>query len=489
MEEETNSNQRHLRIAIFGAGASGLLAAIKLREMGLEDLTIFEKAGDLGGTWRENRYPGLSCDVPSHAYRYSFAPNPEWSHMCSPGHEIQAYLKDIAERYELENIIKYNNEVIRANFADGKWHLESVEGSQGSFDAVITATGLLHHPVYPDIPGLDDFDGPMFHTARWDDAATLEGKRVGIIGAGSTSVQITSAIVDQVSKLSIFQRTAQWIFPLPNTPISEEQKQSYRDDPLLMQEEYDRISHENNTKFAAAVVGENPRAYQKLFALCQENLECVRDPELRAKLTPDYEMGCKRLVMSDTFYEAIQHTNAELVTDDIELIEAGGIRTKDGRLHELDVLVLATGFDTHKPLGSMTVTGPDNYTLEEAWSQGNQGYMTTSVPGFPNWFMIGGPNSPIGNFSWLLTAETQFAYIAQLIEKLHIDGVATIVPTAKAATDFNNAVQAKIPDTIWATGCSSWYLDKHGRVGSWPWTFDEFQSKLSKPKWGDFELV
>lgn len=483
------SNKRELRIAIFGAGASGLMAAIKLREMGLEDVTIFEKADDLGGTWRDNHYPGLVCDVPSHAYRYSFVPNPEWNHMCATGAEIQAYLRDVALKYDLEKLIKYNNEVVRADFVAGKWKLETVEGPQGSFDIVITATGLLHHIVYPDIPGLDSFDGAMFHTARWDDDATLEDKRVGIIGVGSTGIQIASAIVAQVGKLSVFQRTAQWVFPLPNVVISEEQKQRYRENPSLMQEEYDRISHDSNTKFAAAIVGENPQAYEMLLTLCKGNLDRVRDPQLRAKLTPDDKMGCKRLVMSDTFYDTIQRANAELVTEDIERIEASGIRTKDGRLHELDVLVLATGFDTHKSLRPMKITGPNDYTLEEAWSKGNKGYMTVTVPGFPNWFMIGGPNSPIGNFSWILTAETQFAYIAQLINKLHIEGATTIAPKSEAATAFNEAVQAKIPDTVWASGCASWYQDKHGNIGSWPWTFDVFQSDLSEPKWEDFEVV
>lgn len=482
-------NTGQLRIAILGAGASGLLAAIKLREMGISDVVIFEKADDLGGTWRDNHYPGLACDVPSHAYRYSFEPNAEWTHECSSGAEIQAYLRNVAAKYNLESLIRYNNEVLHAEFIDGKWEVTTVEGPQGSFDVVLTATGLLHHPVYPDIEGLNDFEGAMFHTARWDDDVELSGKRVGVLGTGSTGTQIVTAIVDEVAKVSMFQRTAQWVFPFANPPISEEQKQRYREEPALMQAEYDKISYDNNHKFAAALVGANPGAYRKLLHLCNENLATVRDPVLRAKLTPDYEMGCKRLVISGDFYEAIQQPNAELVTEGIERIEAKGIRTNDGRLHELDVLALATGFDTHNFLGRTKIAGPDGLSLEEAWSTGNEGYMTVAVPGFPNWFMLGGPHSPIGNFSWLLTAETQFAYIAQLIERLRRDDVKSITPTAEAARTFNEAVQSKIPDTIWASGCASWYIDKHGRVGSWPWTFDEFQSRLASPNWDDFRIA
>jgi cyclohexanone monooxygenase len=481
---------RQLRLAVIGAGASGLMALIRLREAGFQDVTIYEKAETLGGTWRDNRYPGVTCDVPSHGYRYSFEPNAEWSRVCAPGDEILDYLKNVARKYDLERSIRFGEEVSSARWCDGRWEIETTSGPQGAFDAVVTATGVLHHPNYPDIPGIDTFEGDAFHTARWKDGLSLKGKRVGVIGTGSTATQITGALAPEVAHYALFQRTAQWIAPLPQGPIPEEQKALFRERPDLLQAEYERISHENNSKFAAAIVGANPRAYEKLVQVCRDYLETsVRDPELRAKLTPTYAVGCKRLILSENFYEAIQHPNAELVTDRIERIEERGIRTADGRLHELDVIVFATGFDTHKLMRPMEARGQDGRTLDEVWAEGNQGYLAVTVPGFPNWFMIGGPNSPIGNFSWLLTAENQFGYALKLIQRLARGNVSEIAPKREASRRFNEQIREALPGTVWATGCSSWYIDRHGNIASWPWTFEKFEADMSEPQWDDFEMA
>lgn len=479
----------HLRIAIIGAGASGLMALIRLREAGFDDVTVLEKANDLGGTWRDNRYPGLTCDVPSLAYRYSFAPNPDWSHVCAPGPEILEYLRGVARRHDAERSIRYGHEVVRAEYAQRRWHVETTQGSQGAFDVVLTATGILHHPVYPDIVGRDDFRGASFHTARWDHDVSLKGRRVGIIGTGSTATQIVGAIVDEVAQLSLFQRTAQWIVPLPNDPIPEAQRAQYRADPSLLEAEYARLSHEQNSKFAAAIVGENPRAYASMVRVCEDHLKTIRDPVLRAKLTPTYKVGCKRLIMSGDFYEAIQKPNAGVVTDRIERFVPEGLQTADGRVHALDVIVMATGFDTHQFFRPMRVLGRDGIALDAAWAQKNEGYLGVTIPGFPNWFMIGGPNSPIGNFSWLLTAEHQFNYALKLIRLLREGKASEIAPKPSAARAFNDAIHAKMPDTIWASGCNSWYIDRNGNVGSWPWSYEKFQRDMSEPRLGDYEIV
>ena len=485
---------RNLRIAIIGSGASGLMALIKLREAGLTDTTIFEKAESLGGTWRDNRYPGLTCDVPSLAYRYSFAPNAEWTHVCAPGPEILDYLKTVAAEHDLERNIRYGAEVLSADYADGQWHIVTSQGDEGRFDAVLAAAGVLHHPAYPDIEGLDTFAGDCFHTARWPDNFSLEGKRVGVIGTGSTATQITGAIVGEVSKLSLFQRTPQWILPLANDPIPEEQRVAYRANPELLEQEFIRLNLEQTSKFAAAIVGENPYSYGVIDRYCRDHLNLVTDPDLKARLTPDYKVGCKRLIMSGNFYHAIQQPNAELVTDAITRIEAGGIRTADanareGRLHELDVLVLATGFDAHKIMSPMTVTGRGGKRLDATWADAQEAYLAVTIPDFPNWFMIGGPNSPVGNFSWLQTAELQFGYALQLIEKLRDGNIREIAPRAEALRAFNDAVKAKMPDTIWASGCKSWYIDKHGHVASWPWTFEKFKADMETPVLSDYEIA
>lgn len=485
-----STNPRNLRVAVIGAGAAGILTLIKLKEAGYQDVVAFEKASDLGGTWRDNRYPGLTCDVPSLAYRYSFAPNPAWSQVFAPGPEIWDYVRGVAESHGVTDLIRYDSEVVRAEFKDSRWLLDTVQGPQGAFDVVITAAGVLHHPVLPDIPGVGDFAGPEFHTARWDHSVALEGKRVGVIGTGSTATQITAAVVRDVAHYSLFQRTPQWIMPAPNPEYTEAQKAEFAAHPELLAAEYERLVMEQGQNFANAVVGLNPAVYARMESLCHQNLEnSVRDPELKRKLTPDYKVGCKRLIMSDGFYEAIQQPNAELVTDPITRIEAGGVRTADGRLHELDILVYATGFNTHRFFRPMTVTGRGGLRLDEAWRERNEGYMCVTTPGFPNWFMLGGPNSPIGNYSWLVTAENQLGFAMKLMERLRAGNAREIAPKPEAARAFNDALAAEMPRTVWASGCKSWYIDGKGQVASWPWSYDKFLKDMAEPVMEDFEVA
>lgn len=480
---------RKLRIAIIGAGASGIMAAIKLRAMGQDDIEIFEKAADMGGTWRDNRYPGVACDVPSHLYRYSFEPNAEWSRTCSPGDEIWAYLRGVYERHGIAPHVRFGAEVMRAEYRDGQWTLETGTGAFGPFDAVITAMGILRYPLYPDIEGLGDFAGPALHSGRWDPGISLENKRVGVIGCGSTGTQIVPAIVDSVKSLALFQRTPQWILRLPNTPITEEDKARFRRDPAAMKDRYERLAHEFNSKFAAAVVGQNARAYARMVERCEEHLEtAVADPGLRARLRPDYRVGCRRLILSDGFYEAIQRPNAELVTDPIERIEAGGVRTAGGRVHELDLLILATGYDAHAGLSPMIVIGEEGRRIDEAWADGARAWLGVAVPHFPNWFMIGGPNSPIGNFSFIMTAETQMGYIAQLIRRIASGEARALSPKREVVDSFYEALNAQMGQTVWASGCRNWYMNRQGEIASWPWTFEHFQAMLAMPDLSDFEL-
>jgi cation diffusion facilitator CzcD-associated flavoprotein CzcO len=480
------AGNRETTVAIIGAGASGIMAGIKLRESG-HMVSIFEKGKDLGGTWRDNTYPGLTCDVPSHLYRFSFAPNPDWSQIFSPGHEIHDYLRQVAKENDLEEVISYDSEVTRLEYDSGSWKLETTQGDQGSFDVVISAVGVLHHPVYPDIEGLGSFQGNCFHSSRWDHGVSLKDKRIGIIGTGSTAVQIVSAVVDDVEELSLFQRTPQWVLSAANQTYSEDDKKKFRDDPAEMDRLYESFADSLNHGFAAAVVGANDQALAMMQDGCERNLnENIHDSELRAKLTPTYSAGCKRLIVSDSFYPAISKPNANVITDKIDRVEPEGIRTADGVLHELDVLVLATGFDPHRFLADSEIIGLDGTTLNEAWSKGNYAYKTISVPNFPNLFFIGGPNSPIGNFSFLLTAETQFAYIEKLIDLIRKGTMSEIHPKVDVTTTFREKLNRAMPGTLWASGCQSWYFDRFGNIGSWPWTFERFEEELSKPALEDF---
>lgn len=477
------------RAAVVGAGASGVLAAIKLLEIGIDDVVVYEKSDSLGGTWRDNTYPGLRCDVPSHLYRYSFEPNPDWSQFYSPGSEILAYFQRVAGKYGVDRMVRFSSEVIRCEFVDDGWRVSTAAGDDDWFNVVITATGVLHHIVYPDVPGIDQFEGASFHTARWDHSVDLEGRSVGIVGTGSSAIQILSAIINCAGSVTLYQRTPQWIMDVPNGYIPENKKAHFRENPEALQEFYEHLAQQFNHQYAAALVGENDQALAGIQQMCEDNLRNnVHDQSLRKRLTPHYPAGCKRLVVSSDFYSALQQENAELVDAPIQRVEADGIRTEDGKLHRHDVIVYATGFDAHRIMRPMEVVGPD-CTLSEAWAQENRAYVTVSIPKFPNLFMLGGPNSPIGNFSFLMTVETQMGFISRLIRHLREDGNRRIAAREEATDRFIGEVKEAMSGTIWVAGCQSWFMDKNGNVASWPWSFERFQEVLSEPELRDFDVA
>ena len=478
------------RFLIIGAGMSGLLTAIKLQEAGLDDFAIFEKADRLGGTWRENTYPGIACDVPSHFYSYSFAPNPNWSHRFSPGSEIQNYFEDVAHRYGVDSRIQYGKEITRCAFEAGRWKIEMADGDTDVGDFVISATGVLHHPTHPDIAGLDSFEGASFHSARWDHDVPLAGKRVGVVGTGSSAIQIVSALVDRVAALSLFQRTPQWITSIENPAYSEAEKAEFREHPETMAKIRAETAHAFTEGFANVLVDAESPVMQAIHDNCVANLEnSVKDPELREKLRPDYRAACKRLIMSEDFYDAIQRPNATLVTEPIERVEKSGVRTRDGRLHELDVLVLATGFHVEYFVRPMEVVGRGGTRLDDVWKDGPFAYTAISVPDFPNFFLLNGPNSPVGNFSLIEVAELQFAYILQLVEEVRSGSCTGICASHEAMEHFDVERREAATSTIWASGCKSWYLDDDGLPTAWPWTFDRFREEMSQPRLADFELT
>jgi cation diffusion facilitator CzcD-associated flavoprotein CzcO len=480
---------RPLRCAVIGAGMAGILSAIKLTEAGVTDFTVYEKADRVGGTWRENTYPGLSCDVPSHLYSYSFALTPEWSHRFSPGAEIEAYFERVAADHGVGQRVRFGDAVKRCTFSDGRWHLTTASGHHDDVDVVIAATGVLHHPKYPEIDGLDTFRGAMFHSARWDHSAPLEGARLGIVGTGSTAVQLVSAVIDRVSKLSLFQRTAQWIMPAENPAYTDVERAAFRENPQLLTELHRELSDMFDV-FANAVVDSESAAIKMIEHVCLANLQDnVHDPELRERLRPDYRAACKRLIMSPDFYEAIQRPNADLVTDAIECVEPAGVRTKDGRLHELDVLVLATGFKADAFMRPIEIAGRNGTTLEQSWHPRPEAYLSISIPDFPNFFMLNGPNGPVGNFSLIEVAELQFRYILQLIERLRAGECREICATRDALAEFERTREQAARRTVWVTGCRSWYLDDRGLPAVWPWSFIRFREEMKAPDPVAYEFV
>lgn len=478
-----------VRVIVIGAGMAGILTAIRLREYGYENFVIYEKSDRIGGTWRENTYPGLACDVPAHLYTYSFEPNPEWSSYFAPGGEIQNYFERVAKKYRVTEKIKFNESVPYCAFEDGKWKIRTSSGHEDEAEVVIAATGVLHHPKMVDLPGLDSFAGACFHSARWDHSVALEGKRVGVVGTGSTAIQITSALVDKVAHFDLFQRTAQWIMPGENTKYTEAQKATFRQDAQAL----DALRTQLDTDFqhfANAVIDAESPEMKQIEDACLANLENnVRDPSLREKLRPDYRAACKRLIFSPDFYDAIQHPNAELVTAGIERIEPRGIRTDDGELHELDVLVMATGFHADHFIRPTTVLGRGGANLDDVWSDHPIAYLSISIPEFPNFFMLNGPNGPVGNFSLIQIAESQVSYVLQLIGQIRTGQCREISASASATANFESVRSAAAKKSIWATGCKSWYLDKHGVPASWPWTPSRFFEEMASPNLESFDRV
>jgi cation diffusion facilitator CzcD-associated flavoprotein CzcO len=480
------------RFAVIGAGMSGILSAIKLRRAGY-DFTVFEKADRVGGTWRENTYPGIACDVPSHLYSYSFELNPDWRYMSSPGDEIQGYFEGVTKRYGLEDSIRFGEAVVRCEWqpaegGGGRWEVESSSGFTDHFEWLVAATGILHHPKLPEIEGLDSFAGTMFHSARWDHDVALDGRRIGVIGNGSSGVQITGALAERASHFSLFQRTAQWVVPVEQIAYTDEQRKAFRNDPAQLQAIHQELSTTFHDGFANIVLDGDSSAIDAIEQVCTEYLDTqVTDPELRENLRPDYRAACKRLVISHNFYDAIQSESAELVTASIERIEPAGVRTTDGRLHELDVLVLATGFHVDRFVRPMTIRGHEGVLLDDVWKHRPSAYMAVNVPGFPNFLMLNGPNSPVGNFSLIMTAEMQFEYLMKLVDHVKQGDLPCAMPTREAADRFEDERMEAAKNTVWATGCNSWYLDDRGIPFAWPFPIARFRAEMEKPRLEDYD--
>lgn len=476
-------------MAVIGAGMTGILMAIKLREAGITDITILEKAEKIGGTWRENTYPGVACDVPAHMYTYSFKGNPEWRHRFAHGDEIQSYFEKVSSEYGVTDQVRFNESLDECHYRDGKWHLTTSKGNDLVVDFVVAATGILHHPAYPDIQGLDSYQGDMFHTARWNHDVNLEGKRVGIIGTGSTATQIICEISKTAGHLTVFQRTPQWIFNLADKDYSEADKARLRGNQGRMAKLANRYAFIMRNSFTAAVTG-GKVSHALISWLANRNLrKNVRDPELRAKLTPDYKVGCKRLVMSSTFFDAIQRDNVSLETTGIERISEQGVVTSDGTEHELDVLILATGFHPFNFMRPMNLTGRGGVSIDETWSRKVQAYRSLCLPGYPNFFLMLGPNSPIGNYSVISMSEVQTQYVLKLIDQWRQGNLETVEATEEAKTRFNAYLKAGMGKTVWVGGCQSWYLDADGDPAMWPYSWEQWVKELEEPDLDDFHRV
>ena len=476
-------SKRDPRIVIIGAGVAGIAAAYTFQQAGFTNFTILEKGSDVGGVWHWNRYPGLTCDVPSHIYQFAFAPKPDWSHIWAGGNEIAQYHRDVVQQFGLDQHLQLNTEVTALQFnADSTWTV-TTDTDTLTADFVICATGVLHHPAYPDIAGMDAFEGTLVHTARWDPELQTAGKRIAVIGTGSTGVQIVSALQPDAGKLLHFTRSPQWMLWAPmKLPQLGAVTALLRGLPKLHHTIAQYIPLWGSSVLVDIVTKPTWRRrlvqeYARLSLRAQ-----IRDRKLRADLTPDYEPLCKRQVLSGTYYPAITAPNAQLVTDRITEFTPTGIRTADGKTHEVDIVVLATGFQAHNYMRPMRVVGRDGLSLDDAWVKGPRAYRMTAIPGFPNLFTVLGPNSPTGSISLQYTAELTARYIVKWLKRFESGEVDEIEVTEQATDEFNAQVAEAMEPTVWNTGCNSWYFSEDGTIDLWPFDRGTLTRMLSEPQ-------
>ena len=471
----------HLSVAIVGNGFSGLGTAIRLRQAGVDDFLVFERHADVGGTWRDNSYPGCACDVPSHLYSFSFAPNPAWSRSFSAQPEIHAYLQHVSARYGIDALTRNDHEVLDATWedADQRWRVTTTQGVWTA-DVLVLGSGALSDPSFPDVPGLSDFAGEVFHSATWRHDLDLTSRRVAVIGTGASAIQFVPEIAPLVGHMAVFQRTPPWILPRRDRAITGVEKALFRWFPPAQRLVREAIYWARES----FVIGfKSPRRMAAVGRLAERHMRHqVSDPELREKITPTYSPGCKRLLLSNTYLPALDRDNVEVVTDRIERVTAGGVVTDDGRTHEVDTIIAGTGFSISDLPISHRVHGVGGKSLADHWGGTMFAHNGTMVDGFPNVFVLLGPNTGLGHNSVIFMIESQINLLMDALRYRREHGVATIEPTRAAQDAFVEEMQRKTAGTVWVDGgCSSWYLDAEGRNSAlWPTFTMPFRRRLRR---------
>lgn len=478
-------------IAILGAGIGGLGMAARLKDEGKTSFVVLEKADAIGGTWRENTYPGAACDVQSHLYWYSFDDNPDWSRLFAEQPEIRRNLESFVERRSLAEHIRLSAEVIRASWddADGVWVIELLSGEVVRAEVFVTGWGQLSRPSFKGIRGREQFRGAAFHSAQWQHDVDLTGKRVAVIGNGASAVQIIPRIAEQVGHLEVFQRSANYHVPREDRAYDEQERQAFRDRSRYV-ESREGFYAEHESWIGAMKLEGNP-VLDEFYRLAREMLDTqVPDPVLREKLWPDYPLGCKRVMVADDYYPALVRDNVDLVTEGIEQIEPEGIRTKDGALHELDVIVFATGFETLSFLGSLEVTGRAGRSLREEWEGGARAYLGMTVNGFPNLFMLYGPNTNLGHNSIILMLECQYEYVLQALRARDAQAAVALDVRADVMEQYNDQLQRELAQTSFAGSCNSWYKTADGHItNNWSGSVEEYRERTREFRLDDYEAL
>lgn len=470
------------RIAIIGTGFGGLGLAIQLKKAGFNNFTLFEKAGDVGGVWRDNTYPGAACDVPSHLYSFSFEQDLGWQNRFGKAEEIHQYLRHCADKYGIRPHIHFNTEIAGSEFDEeaSLWTLRTTSGETHRAHVMVAAVGQLNRPAYPKLKGLDSFTGKAFHSARWDHDYNLTGKRVAVIGTGASAIQFVPEIVAQVTHLDIYQRSAPYVLPKPDKQYPGLEKALFRNVPFLQtldrawQFSYHELrqlgltSHINETAIVEHVFQKHIR-------------EIVKDNKLRHRLTPDYPIGCKRILISNHWYKALVEPNVDVISEDIAEVVPKGIRTTDGRVREVDTIIYGTGFTATDFLAPMQIIGLKGQTLKQAWRDGAEAFLGLAVSGFPNLFVLYGPNTNLGHNSIVYMLESQISYIVDALRKFQRNGLRYLDLRRDVQDAFNQEVQERMKSTVWAQGCTSWYQTAAGKnTNNWPGLTFEYRNRTRK---------
>ncbi|MES1938720.1 FAD dependent oxidoreductase [Salinisphaera sp. T5B8] len=483
----------HHDVIVIGAGFSGINAGIRLKQQGITDFAILERADDVGGTWRDNTYPGCACDVPSHLYSYSFEQNPDWSTTYSGSAEIQAYIQRCAEKYGLHDHLQFGVGIAAAEFDDarGIWHLTAEDGACYTARAVVCAVGGLVEPATPNFAGMDDFKGEIMHTARWNHDISLAGKKVAVIGTGASAIQVIPAIAPEVAQLSVIQRSAPYVLPKLDKALPALMKATFRRVPFAQTAFRRAILAITEGLVGPAVILNSPLATgMKKLALWNMR-STVKDAALREKLTPDYEIGCKRVLFASNYYPALTRDNVTVETAGIERFTENGLRLSDGREIEADVIVTATGFKINIASPPFPVIGENGVPLADIWDgPGGKAYKGVATAGVPNWFFMLGPNTGPGHTSVLIYTEAQARYITQAIAKLLDDELTAIAVKPDIMQRYHEKLQNRMRYTSWTSGCQSWYLDEHGENHTlFPGLATEYALSMRRFKLGEYEVV
>ncbi|MFC0626535.1 flavin-containing monooxygenase [Kribbella deserti] len=481
----------HHRVIVAGTGFAGIGMAVRLKQSGYHDFVVLERAEEVGGTWRDNTYPGCRCDVPSHLYSFSFAPNPEWSSTFSPQPEIEAYLQKVTDDFGVRPHIRFGHALEAAHWDEDKriWRVVTSQGELTA-DVLVSGMGGLAEPSYPKMPGIETFEGAVFHSAEWDHSQDLSGRKVAVIGTGASAIQFVPAIQPEVEELHLFQRTPPWVMPRPDRQISKVEKAIFRRFPLAQKAVRGGIYWSRE----ALVLGftKAPALMKQGQRIAEKHLERqIRDPELRAKLTPDFTLGCKRVLISDDYYPALAQPNVEVVTDAIREVTPSGVITEGGTKHEVDTIIYGTGFRvTDLPVMDM-LHGRGGQTLRERWTAGMEAYLGTTISGFPNFFLLVGPNTGLGHSSMVYMIESQVAYVLDAIKTMDRNRLAEVDVKPEVQSQFVDQVRSSMKNTVWTRGgCVSWYLDSQGRNTTlWPSFTFRFRALTKRFEPADYQTL